>query len=146
MIAGVALKSLVTHPDSRGFFREIMRGTDDIFAEGFGQFSHSLSYPGVLKAWHIHWQQVDWWYVPIGAITAALHDLRPDSPTFGQTDAYLLGEAYPAQVLRIPPGVAHGYRVIGGVTHLFYLTSRPYDPSDEGRISPADLLPGYWSS
>jgi len=54
MIDGIVLKELKTYPDERGFFREIIRVSDDFFGEGFGQFSHSLMYPGVIKAWHIH--------------------------------------------------------------------------------------------
>ena len=85
MIDGVVLKDLVTHPDERGFFREIIRFSDEFFAEGFGQWSHSLMYTGVAKAWHIHKVQVDWWYVPIGALKVALHDTRSDSPTHRET-------------------------------------------------------------
>ncbi|MBS1859995.1 MAG: dTDP-4-dehydrorhamnose 3,5-epimerase family protein, partial [Acidobacteria bacterium] len=37
--------------------------------------------------------------------------------------------------LLIPPGVAHGYKVIGGEdAMLVYLTDRFYNPDDEGRI------------
>ena len=42
MISGVVSKNLTTHSDERGYFREIIRVTDDFFAEGFGQFSHSM--------------------------------------------------------------------------------------------------------
>jgi dTDP-4-dehydrorhamnose 3,5-epimerase len=41
MIEGVVLKELVTNMDGRGFFREIIRVSDDFFAEGLGQWSHS---------------------------------------------------------------------------------------------------------
>jgi dTDP-4-dehydrorhamnose 3,5-epimerase len=35
----------------------------------------------------------------------------------------------------IPPGVAHGYKVIGeSESLLVYLTDRFYNPRDEGRI------------
>ena len=35
----------------------------------------------------------------------------------------------------IAPGVAHGYKVIGdGRAGIVYVTSRFYDPDDEGRI------------
>jgi dTDP-4-dehydrorhamnose 3,5-epimerase len=35
----------------------------------------------------------------------------------------------------IPPGVGHGYKVIGGDTSiLVYMTDRFYDPADEGRL------------
>lgn len=143
MINGVELKSLVTHSDERGFFRELIRVNDPFFQEGFGQWSHTLTLQGAAKAWHIHKNQVDWWYVAIGAIKAALYDTRADSPTHGQLQEIFLGENYPTQILKVPPGVAHGYKVISGPMHLFYITSSIYDPADEGRIPHDDPKIGY---
>ncbi|HWE61397.1 MAG TPA: dTDP-4-dehydrorhamnose 3,5-epimerase family protein [Chloroflexota bacterium] len=143
IIEGVEIKQLATHPDERGFFREVIRVTDTFFGEGFGQLSHSLMYHGVVKAWHIHPRQIDWWYVPIGALKVALHDLREDSPTRGVTSELLLGEMYNAQVLKIPAGVAHGCVALVGPTHLLYVTSRVYDPQEEGRIPHDDEDIGY---
>jgi dTDP-4-dehydrorhamnose 3,5-epimerase len=143
MIAGVEIKELVTHPDERGFFRELIRKTDSFFGEGFGQWSHTKTYAGAAKAWHVHRKQIDWWYVAIGTIKVALYDTRQDSRTFGKTMELLLGEDQGAKVLKIPPGVAHGYRVIEGPAHLFYITSNTYDASDEGRIPYDDPKIGY---
>lgn len=143
MIDGVVVKPLTTHGDDRGVFRELIRVTDDFFAEGFGQLSHSVVYPGVAKAWHIHQRQVDWWYVAVGVLKAALHDTRSDSPTFRQTMELLMGEHQAACVLRIPPGVAHGYRCIQGPAHVLYVTSVVYDGTDEGRIPHDDPTIAY---
>ena len=146
-IQGVQLKPLVTHADERGFFREIIRVTDGIFEEGFGQWSHSLMFPDVSKAWHIHPHQVDWWYVPLGTLKVVLSDQREGSPTHGKTMELFLGENAMAAVLKIPPGVAHGCKAIGGVTHLFYVTSRTYDLNEEGRIAHDDPAIGYdWTA
>lgn len=143
MIQGVVIKDLVTHTDERGFFREIIRATDDFFSEGFGQWSHSLMYTGVAKAWHIHEKQVDWWYVAAGVLKVALHDIRPDSLTYKETMELFMGENQPARVLRIPVGVAHGCKCISGPAHLFYVTSNVYNPADEGRIPYDDPAIGY---
>lgn len=143
MIEGVEIKELTTYTDERGFFREIIRITDDFFSEGFGQFSHSCMYPGIAKAWHIHKTQVDWWYVAVGNIKVVLHDMRENSSTKGQTEEIFLGENYGAKVLKIPPGVAHGCKVLGGVAHLFYITSKTYNPDEEGRIAHNDPDIGY---
>ncbi|RMD97202.1 MAG: hypothetical protein D6814_09945 [Calditrichaeota bacterium] len=143
MIAGVEIKELTTYPDERGFFREIIRKTDGFFGEGFGQLSHSMMYPGVAKAWHVHKTQIDWWYVPVGNLRLAMYDLREDSPTHGTLQEILMGESYPAKVVKIPAGVAHGCKVLGGVTHLFYVTSKTYDPAEEGRIPHDDPGIGY---
>lgn len=143
MIQGVELKSLVTHADERGFFRELVRVNDPIFEEGFGQWSHTKTYAGAAKAWHVHRRQTDWWYVAIGIIRVALYDTRTGSPTHSRLEEFLMGEEQGPQLLKIPPGVAHGYRVLEGPAHLFYITSRVYDPSDEGRIPHDDPTIGY---
>ena len=147
MIDGVELKELTTHRDERGFFREIARDTEEIVTEGWAQVSHSLMHPGVAKAWHVHPNQIDWWYVPVGDLKVALYDTRDGSPTKGQLDELFLGEHYDAQLLKIPAGVAHGCRVIGGLTHLIYMTSKTYDPDEEGRIPHDDPDIGYdWTA
>ncbi|GAB4254626.1 MAG: dTDP-4-dehydrorhamnose 3,5-epimerase family protein [Acidobacteriota bacterium] len=143
MIQGVQVKELVTHRDERGFFRELVRVSDEFFTEGFGQWSHSLMYPGVIKAWHIHRKQVDWWYVGGGVLKVALYDTRKESPTYGKLMELLMGDGQPPVVLRIPPGVAHGCKCLSGPAHLFYITSRTYDPEDEGRIPHDDPAIGY---
>ena len=143
MIDGVAIKELVTYPDERGFFRELIRVTDDFFTEGFGQLSHSLMYTGVAKAWHIHKVQIDWWYVGSGVLKVALYDARPTSATARELMTILMGDNQPARILRIPPGVAHGCKCISGPANLFYVTSRIYDPADEGRIPYNDTSIGY---
>jgi len=143
VIQGVVVKELVTHVDDRGFFRELIRVTDDFFEEGFGQLSHALVHAGVAKAWHIHKIQIDWWYVATGTLRVGLHDTRPDSPSYRETMELLLGENLPGRVLRVPPGVAHGFRCIAGPAHMFYVTSKVYDPEDEGRIPHDDPTIGY---
>ena len=143
MIDGVETKELVTRTDERGFFREIIRGSDSIFPEGFGQWSHTMSYQGVIKAWHVHDNQTDWWYVASGTIKTALYDNRPGSPTHGELQELLMGDGQPPIVLKIPPGVAHGYRVLSGPAHVFYIVSHEYDGTDEGRIAHDDPKIGY---
>ncbi len=132
---GVVLKELKTHLDERGFFREIIRTTDDFFSEGFGQWSHSLMYQGVIKAWHFHRIQTDWWYVATGVLRIGLCDMRPESSTYKQTMDFLMGDFQSPQVLKIPPGVAHGCKVVQGPSNLFYITSHIYNPEDEIRIA-----------
>ncbi|GAC1672958.1 MAG: dTDP-4-dehydrorhamnose 3,5-epimerase family protein [Candidatus Dormibacteraceae bacterium] len=142
-IEGVFLKDLVTHTDERGFFREVIRDTDDFFGD-FGQWSHSMMYSGTAKAWHIHKRQTDWWYV-LGALKVALYDTREDSPTRGELMEFVMGDLKPT-CLKIPPGVAHGCRALQ-LSHILYVTSSIYDPDDEGRIPHDDPAIGYdWTS
>lgn len=143
-IADVVVKDLVTHQDVRGYFREIVRSSDPFFREGFAQWSVSSMWPGVVKAWHLHQRQVDWWYCQTGSLQVALWDRREGSSTFGKVVELFLGEQDAGKVLRIPPGVAHGCKAIGTrEALLFYITSNEYDASDEGRL-PHDAAPYDW--
>jgi len=147
-IEGVVVHPLTRIPDDRGYFEELIRVTDSFFGEGFGQISHSKMYSGVVKAWHIHKTQVDWWYVAFGRLRVGLHDLREGSPTRGITQELHMGDDLPPIVLKIPPGVAHGCRVVSETpAHLFYITSAIYNPEEEGRIPFDDPEIGYdWLS
>ena len=134
MIEGMEFKELITHNDDRGFFREIIRDTDPFFKEGFGQLSHSLMFNGVIKAWHYHKIQTDWWYVCNGVLRVGLCDLRKESETYKKTMDFFMGDYQSAQVVKIPPGVAHGCKAIQGLVNLFYVTSHVYNTDDEIRI------------
>lgn len=143
-IEGVLVKQLTKHNDERGFFEELIRVSDAFFKEGFGQLSHSLMYPGVIKAWHIHQSQVDWWFVARGTLKVALFDLREESKTFRQLMEMVLGKNGDNVVLKIPSGVAHGCKVIGEKTsELFYVTSGAYNAKEEGRIPHDDPKIAY---
>jgi dTDP-4-dehydrorhamnose 3,5-epimerase len=146
MIQGVVSKPLKVHPDDRGYFMEILR-EDDPFFTRFAQSSYTLTYPGVVKAWHYHNQQDDLWFVASGAAQVGLHDLRDDSPTRGQTDTFFLGEHNRA-LLFIPHGVAHGYRVLGAEPMaLVYYTTHVYNPADELRRDWNDPAIGFnWTT
>ena len=133
-IEGVVFRKLKTHADERGFFRELIRVTDDFFSEGFGQWSHSLMFDGVIKAWHLHRIQTDWWYVVSGVLRVGLCDMRADSPTYKTVMDFLMGDLQRAHVIKIPPGVAHGCKTVQGPVNLFYLTSHVYNPADEVRL------------
>jgi len=135
MIEGVAFRDLMSHTDDRGFFREILRSTDTSFLEGFGQLSHSYMFDGVIKAWHYHKIQTDWWYVCSGVLRVGLCDMRDDSATHRQTMDFLMGDYQPVRVVKIPPGVAHGCKTVQGPVHLFYVTSHVYNPDDECRVT-----------
>ena len=143
MIEGILFKELTTHTDDRGFFREIIRGSDDFFVEGFGQWSHSLMFDGVIKAWHFHRIQTDWWYVVSGVLRVGLCDMRSDSSTYKKTMDFLMGDFQSPKALKIPPGIAHGCKTVQGPVNLLYVTSHVYDPEDEIRIPYNDPEIGF---
>lgn len=136
-------KKLATHPDERGFFREIIRHTDDIFKDGsFAQLSHSVKHEGYYTAeFHFHRHQTDWWYVPIGTMRVVLCELdytMQGSTGVGvfpkRTGNYIELISNSELVIRIPPMTAHGFKVLNGPVHLLYMTDQVYNPEDEGRI------------
>ena len=143
MIDGVLTKDLIRHPDERGFFEELIRASDPIFKEGFGQLSRSSMITGVVKAWHVHRTQIDWWYVARGTVKVALYDTRKDCPTHKQLNEFVLGEEGQDSILKIPAGVAHGLKVIKGPCDLVYVTSSSYNKDEEDRIPYDDVEIGY---
>jgi dTDP-4-dehydrorhamnose 3,5-epimerase len=144
VIDGVMIKQLIRHPDERGYFEEMIRKTDEFFSEGFGQVSHSFMHTGVVKAWHVHKTQIDWWYVVGGVVKAALFDLREGSKTHGELMEVVLGKpGEPNQIIKIPPGVAHGLKVLEGPADLVYITSGTYSKEEEGRVPYDDASIGY---
>ena len=147
MIHGIELKPLVRHADERGYLAELLRADEPIFS-GFGQANLTLTYPGVVKAWHYHKLQDDLWVCASGMIRAAMYDLREGSPTYRQTQEVYLGEYNPI-LLRIPVGVAHGYKVVGNQPALLiYFVTTPYnrEQPDEYRIAwDSPDIPFDWS-
>ncbi len=137
LIHGVRIEPVALWPDDRGYFLEIQRlgrGLAAHFPPESTQISAALSYPGTIKAFHYHMHQTDCWSPVSGSLQVALVDLRMDSSTYGARNTIYAGMLRPWQIL-IPPGVAHGYKVIGmDQAMLVYLTDRFYDPRDEGRI------------
>ncbi len=137
LIAGVRVQPCVLWPDDRGYFLEVFRvsqGLVSSFPFASTQVSAALGYPGTVKAFHYHLYQTDCWSPACGMLQVALVDLRRDSSTFGLRNTMYVGALRPWQIL-IPPGVGHGYKVIGtDPALLIYVTDRFYNPSDEGRI------------
>ncbi len=134
-IHDVIVKKLMTHPDDRGHFREILRDDDNMLRR-FGQTAITKSYPGVIKAFHWHEDQDDVWYVASGMARVVLYDRRPRSQSAGLTQVIFAGDDNPVSIL-IPTGLAHGYQVLGNEpVLLFYHVTKSYNPAapDEQRI------------
>ena len=146
LISGVPIQPVAIWPDDRGHFLEVLRvgcGLPADFPVSGTQVSATVTHAGVIKAFHYHLGQYDCWTVVKGMLQIALVDLRTDSPTFGLRNTLYVGELRPWQV-RIPPGVAHGYKVIGSeAAVLVYVTSSFYNPGDEHRIPYDDAHVNY---
>lgn len=138
LIDGVRVQPYDLWPDDRGYFLEVIRmrqGLAASFAPETTQVSAAVSYPGTIKAFHFHQYQTDLWVPMSGAFQVTLVDLRPESPTFSVKNTLYVGALRPWQIL-IPPGVGHGYKVVGETSGvLVYVTNQIYNPRDEGRIA-----------
>lgn len=141
-IHGVEKKILVRHHDERGYFMELARLSDPFFADpGIRQISAPIRLGGShgVTAWHLHPHQVDWWWVAQGDLQVALLDLREDSPTYLVVNEFLMGEDFDQNFyLKIPCGVAHGFKIRRGPMRLVYFTSMEYSKEEELRLDPRD--------
>ncbi|OGO48145.1 MAG: dTDP-4-dehydrorhamnose 3,5-epimerase [Chloroflexi bacterium RBG_16_64_32] len=148
MIEGVAVKQLARHADQRGYLMELLRSDDPIFSK-FGQCYVSMNYPGVVRAWHWHEKQDDFFVVVRGMIRVGLYDQREGSATQGEVNNFYLGENNTILV-KIPVGVVHGYKTIGMEPSLLInFPSEAYDPNepDEYRLPwNTDQIPHDWET
>ena len=109
-IEGVWTKRLTVHPDERGRLMEVLRSDDEGYRQ-FGQVYVTTTFPGVVKAWHLHKVQDDNFAVVKGMVKLVLYDGRDDSPTKGTVTEYFIGDHNPLLV-RVPAGVHHGWKCI----------------------------------
>jgi dTDP-4-dehydrorhamnose 3,5-epimerase len=146
MIQGVESKQLTKNADERGFLMELLRSDDTIFTK-FGQCYVSMNYPGVVRAWHWHKKQDDFLVVVKGMIKVGLCDMREGSPTRGEANEFYLGDDNNI-LLKIPVGVAHGYKTISVEPSLLInFPTKAYnrDDPDEYRLPwDTDQIPFNW--
>ncbi len=96
-----------------------------------GQVNFSVQYPGVVKAWHRHRHQTDFWMCLLGHIKVGIH--REED---GASWLLVTGEKRPGVVI-IPPPLWHGAATVGDErAGLMYYVTRAYDaknPDEERR-------------
>jgi dTDP-4-dehydrorhamnose 3,5-epimerase-like enzyme len=104
-----------------------------------GQVNFSVTYRAVIKAWHRHDVQTDFWIGLTGHLKAGIF-----RESDGKSWIAILGEKRPG-VLIIPPPLWHGLATIGDASAgLLYYVTHAYDPAhpDEHR-RPHDSVPGF---
>jgi dTDP-4-dehydrorhamnose 3,5-epimerase len=147
MIEGVMVKELGVVSDEKGRVMEILRSDDDMFIK-FGQVYMTTAFPGIVKGWHYHKIKTDNFSCIRGRIRLALYDARESSPTFREINEFFLGVNEP-RVVRIPPGVYHGFKCISpDEAIIINTTTEPYDRKspDEYRVSAFENdIPYDWS-
>jgi dTDP-4-dehydrorhamnose 3,5-epimerase len=152
-IDGVAIVELKRFNDDGGSITELARLSAGAHRDlpGFEcrQINYSEMEPGVIKAFHLHRRQTDVWYVPPrDRLLLVLHDCRQGSPSEGVTMRFMLGDGKD-RLVRIPPGVAHGARNLGGAAgRILYLIDVQFSPDptdcDEGRLPWDHLGADIW--
>jgi dTDP-4-dehydrorhamnose 3,5-epimerase len=104
-----------------------------------GQVNFSVQYPGVVKAWHRHAVQTDFWMGLIGHLKVGVYDSDNE-----QAWSIVIGEKQPGTLI-IPPPLWHGAATVGPTqAGLLYYVTQSYNPQapDEERIAP-DAFPGF---
>lgn len=146
MIKDVEVKKLKIIPDKRGRLMEILRSDESIFQK-FGQVYMTTAYPGVVKAWHYHKKQDDYFTCISGKMRLALYDARKNSPTYKEVNDFTISLDNP-MLVRIPKFVCHGFKCVGDKEAVVINTpTRPYNPNtpDEYRIDTFDNdIPYDW--
>lgn len=130
-----------TAPD--GAFNEIVRLNENgeiiIPSELTGfkvkQLNHGVCVPGTIKAWHLHYNQDEVWFIhPDSKVIVGLLDVRASSKTKLQSMKLCLGDGV-AQLLFIPRGVAHGLsNPYTEKVFMTYLISNYFNGEDEFRL------------
>lgn len=124
------------YADDRGW--SLMNQLTGVLSEE-GQINFSLQYPNVIKAWHKHSYQTDFWVCVQGNLKAGVY-----RESDHQRWQVVIGEKRPG-ILVIPPGLWHGATSVGAQNAgLLYYVSRAYnaDAPDEQRRA-ADSVPGF---
>ena len=144
MIEGVLIHPLKKICDERGMIMHMLRRDDPHF-ESFGEIYFSAAYPGVIKGWHEHKKQTQFYCVVVGMIKLVMYDNRKTSPTYKKLMECFVGENN-FKLVRIPTGVINGYKVLGDETAIIANCSTlPHDPSEMVRYNPhGDTVPYQW--
>jgi dTDP-4-dehydrorhamnose 3,5-epimerase len=132
-IDGLLVVRWETHRDERGFFRQTYVASELEAALGRGvrfvQGNHARSRPQVIRGFHAEpWDKLV--YVARGTAFAAIADIRPDSPTFGEVATFLLGdEPGDGARLFVAEGLGNSYAVVGeDEADYVYDVSREWAP------------------
>ena len=116
MIEGVKITPLKQIFDERGKVMHMLRSDSQNFIK-FGEIYFSCTYPGAIKAWHLHKKMTLNYAVIHGAIKFVLYDDRQNSQTKGEIQEFFISpENY--QLVTVPPGIWNGFKGIGDETSV----------------------------
>lgn len=150
MIEGVEVRELQVNADERGHLVEVFREDWELYDPEPAMSYYSLSYPGIIRAWHRHnWGQVDHFICPHGRIKVGVYDDRESSETEGELNTFVIGE-HKLRAIRIPGDCWHGFKVIGdqrAILMNFPTNLYDYNDPDEERLPhDTDRIPLDWEA
>ncbi len=116
MIAGVKLHPLQVHADARGSFTEVYSDNWSLPIAP-RQWSIVQSRAGSLRGMHVHLRHDESLMVIFGSMFVGLYDMRPDSPTQGESMMIELTTQASAHLV-FPRGLVHGWYFPEDCTHL----------------------------
>jgi dTDP-4-dehydrorhamnose 3,5-epimerase len=144
MIDGVTVTPLRQFFDERGKVMHMLREDSPVFSR-FGEIYFSCTYPGAVKAWHLHKRMTLNYAVVCGELKVVLYDDRPGSHTRGSIQEFFLSpENY--CLLTVPPLIWNGFKGIGDRSAIVAnCASLPHDPDELERRPPSDgSIPYDW--
>jgi dTDP-4-dehydrorhamnose 3,5-epimerase len=125
--------------DDRGFFFETFRANEysELGIDGpFVQDNHSRSARGTIRALHFQLQPGQGKLVRAarGTVWDVAVDLRKDSPTYSEWEAFELSDANARQIF-VPVGFAHGFCVTSDEADVTYKVTSYYEGATERGIA-----------
>lgn len=148
MIDGVDVRELDVNADERGHLVETFREDWEFYEPQPAMSYYSMSYPGVVRAWHRHTRgQIDYFICPKGRIRVGIYDDREGSPTREELNTFVIGE-HNQKAVRIPGACWHGFKAIGDEPAFlinFPTNLYEYENPDEERLPhDTDEIPLDW--
>jgi dTDP-4-dehydrorhamnose 3,5-epimerase len=141
LIEGVVFGLVESWTEGSGYRLDIARGGGDLSADA--AVSGAMSYPGTVRAFRFSRGHPFFWTLAAGTLQVGLVDLRLDSATFGVKNTLYGGTLRPIHI-HIPPGVAHGYKVIDNrPAMLFEVAEESGSLGDVGQIPYDDVSIAY---
>ena len=145
MINDLIVTPLRKIPDERGSIMHMLRADSPHFKQ-FGEIYFSTAYPGVIKGWHEHTQQIQNYAVVSGMIKLVLYDNREKSSTYKELNELYIGdENY--SLVTIPTGIIMGYKCISNhKCILANCSTLPHDPHEMKSYNPInnDIIDYDW--
>lgn len=132
MLPGVKIIELKRNIDERGSFTEIIRKDwkDLLEDDEIVQANLSISYPGIIRAWHKHERgQVDYFLVIKGALKICAFDEETEELN------EIVSSEEKLQIVRIPGKYWHGTKTVSSYPSiLIYFVNKLYDYKNPDEI------------